>query len=480
VQFFVSAVGLGLMTVVLESLLSAYFFDHKVPTRLLSHLGLAAAIVLGVYLTLRLGDLAVRGVLLAELNGSWQSYLFVFELAVSAIVPMVLLLFRRVRSSVAGLGVCAGLTVFGMVLHRIDVCIIAFDRPAGMSYFPSWMEIAVSVGIVAGGVLIFLFFVERFNVFEEGAATAPTTAPSYDPATLHALLPNELAAPRRYSLAAVGAAAVAILFVPLQGAQPLPTSVSPARSATGWAAPREEGKGRVLALAHPAATTPADWETRPLLIIDGNRDGTLVLFDHDGHAARMGGESSCVMCHHLSLPLDQNSSCCECHRDMYEPTPLFDHASHVAQVAAGRPEEAGRTTGLADTGSASEQPLRHGEARETTSGGNNNCAQCHTSYADVKNVECSTACAECHESPVVANSIIEPPHENWAPAASYQQAMHQLCITCHERALAESPEQLAPALDRCDYCHDTDRLPELEGMAPGRMTRDETKKKRGM
>jgi hypothetical protein len=51
--------------------------------------------------------------------------------------------------------------------------------------------------------------------------------------------------------------------------------------------------------------------------------------------------------------------------------------------------------------------------------------------------------------------------------------MHQLCITCHQKCLTESPEQLSNKLDRCDYCHDEDRLPELELMLPGRAAKDE-------
>ena len=58
--FFVSAIGLGLMTVVLESLFSNYFLGHKLHRREISGLGLAAAFVLGLYVFLRVGDLAVR------------------------------------------------------------------------------------------------------------------------------------------------------------------------------------------------------------------------------------------------------------------------------------------------------------------------------------------------------------------------------------------------------------------------------------
>ena len=68
VLFFVSAVALGLMTVVLESLFSNYFLGHKVHRREIGGLGLAASLVLWIYLALRMGDLVVRGVLPGALD----------------------------------------------------------------------------------------------------------------------------------------------------------------------------------------------------------------------------------------------------------------------------------------------------------------------------------------------------------------------------------------------------------------------------
>lgn len=435
VLFFVSAVGLGLMTVVLESLLSAFFLRHKVHTNLLSGLGMASAGVLALYVALRLGDLVYQEVLFAAFDGSWQSFLFWFELAVSAIFPLALLLFRKVRSSVVGMAVCASLTVFGMVLYRIDVCIVAFARPEGLAYFPSWMEIAVSLGIVSGAALVFIFFVQRLKVYEDVATTLISPKPSYDPATLHGLLPSDLAAPRRYSLVAITAAAVTVAFLPMRGAEPVGTRVFPPRSVEGLSRARSDGPGQTLVLANSEDAASGGTTRMPLLMIDGNRDGTMVLFDHAGHAERAGGDSYCVVCHHLNMPLEQGSSCYECHRDMYERTSIFNHAAHVAKLD-----------------------------------GNESCTECHGDYAEVKNYETATACSECHEAPAVTNPIIEVADSSWHQAKSYMEAMHGLCMACHQKSVVESPERYSSALDRCDNCHDEDLALELDLMAPRRAT----------
>jgi hypothetical protein len=90
-------------------------------------------------------------------------------------------------------------------------------------------------------------------------------------------------------------------------------------------------------------------------------------------------------------------------------------------------------------------------------------------------MERATACAECHEYQAIENPIIEPPGERWGAAASYEGAMHELCISCHQKCLTESPEKYSSTLDRCDCCHDTDRLTELELMLPGRAKKDKVR-----
>jgi hypothetical protein len=297
------------------------------------------------------------------------------------------------------------------------------------------MEVAVSLGIIAGGTLIFLFLVERFNVYgDEDVAPVPERR-DYDPASLRGLLPASLAGPRQYTLAAAVAAAITFLFLPVGGLEPEATPVSRPRSVDGISMVRGDSVGMRLTLA--VGYVPGDVAHRRLLTIDGNRDGTVVLFDHDDHADRLGADTSCGTCHHLNMPYDRSTSCFECHRDMYEPTSLFDHASHVHSVAQS-----------------------------------NGCVECHASDRPIKSYETATACAECHESQSVRGPIIEPPGERWGDAVGYMDAMHGLCVTCHERNVQDSPERYSAELDECAYCHATDRGRQLLELTPRRSIAD--------
>jgi hypothetical protein len=295
------------------------------------------------------------------------------------------------------------------------------------------MELAVSVGIISAAVLVFIFFVEHLRVYEHPVDVA-MARPSYDPATLHALMPAALAAPRRYSLALIVAAAVAVALLPQRavlGTKPLATPVLAPRTIEGLALEREGGVGTLLRFPDDAQAALPAVPLTPLLMIDGNRDGRLVLFDHEGHEDRLGGEDSCAECHHMNLPLDRASSCYECHRDMYEPTQTFDHALHVQKTD-----------------------------------GNDGCVQCHDDAAEVKTFETATACMDCHAETLMSGPTIEAPEDRWNEAVGYMEAMHELCIRCHERRAVEEPEDFPAVMQECRGCHDADHPQRLDRLTP--------------
>ncbi len=439
VLFYVSAIGLGLMMVTLESLVSAWLFNHRLRMNLLAGLGRAACVVLFLYVGVRLVDLAVRGVLLAGFDGSGMSFLFWFELAVSALIPATLLAFRRVRQSMEGMTVACVLSVLGIIGYRFDVCLVAFQRPEGMPYFPTWMEFAVSIGIVAGAALVFIFFVEHLKVYPDADTTAAEGVAGerrvYDPRSMWGLLPERLAAPRRYTLALIAGAAVAVAFLPgdaLFGPKPSSAPVAPSRTVEGLFQANADGFSHTIAIEDAGPPPAADTERISLIVIDGNRDGRLVLFPHDAHARILGGEGSCGTCHHQSLPFDRNTPCTACHRDMYSSTDIFDHSSHIAAT-----------------------------------GGNQGCRRCHQDADRVKSRETATPCEQCHVAILAGGEFIEPPSGTAAGyAAGYADAMHGLCIKCHEAIIHEDPHTYPASFAGCLNCHrDTDDSP-LRRMPP--------------
>jgi hypothetical protein len=170
-----------------------------------------------------------------------------------------------------------------------------------------------------------------------------------------------------------------------------------------------------------------DSRTFLALMIDGNRDGDYVLFDHEAHIERRGGRNngSCIQCHHMQKPYEEVSECSGCHSDMYLPVDIFVHSFHVEHT-----------------------------------NGNDGCIECHTDPLATKVRENVKPCSECHETMRPEGTLVDIPEAQQATlAASYMDALHTSCMGCHEEELeniADPPEDFT----NCTNCHRD--LPRLE------------------
>jgi len=168
--FLVSAVGLGLSMVIVESVTAGWLYDHTPDRKLLAGLGKAASYVIGLYLIIRFADLLISGRIKSLFEGSWESFLFIFEILVSAFIPIILFSIKSIRERISGVATAASFVVFGFVLNRINVSGLSTITVTGTNYVPSWMELAISAGVVASACYAFLFFVEHFSVYEKSLA----------------------------------------------------------------------------------------------------------------------------------------------------------------------------------------------------------------------------------------------------------------------------------------------------------------------
>ena len=163
VFFFISAVGTGMAIVIFESNLSARAFGLEIEMPLLAALG---KVVLGVYGILRLQDLWRRGALVHLREPSTETALFVLEIVLGILIPLPLLLLRRVREDREGLFAAAVLVITGFLLNRLNVSITGLEYSAHAHYFPKWTEVAVTLSMVGTMFLCFALAVRYFNVFE--------------------------------------------------------------------------------------------------------------------------------------------------------------------------------------------------------------------------------------------------------------------------------------------------------------------------
>ncbi|MGD0325443.1 MAG: NrfD/PsrC family molybdoenzyme membrane anchor subunit [Terriglobia bacterium] len=164
--FFISAVATGMAIVIFESNLSARAFGREIEMPLLAALGRAMAGVLIVYGILRLQDLWKRGALVHLREPSTETFLFVLEIVLGLLIPLSLLLIRRVREDREGLFAAAVLVITGFLLNRLNVSITGLEYSAHAHYFPKWTEVAVTLSMVGTMFLCFALAVRYLNVFE--------------------------------------------------------------------------------------------------------------------------------------------------------------------------------------------------------------------------------------------------------------------------------------------------------------------------
>ncbi|MEW6200874.1 MAG: NrfD/PsrC family molybdoenzyme membrane anchor subunit [bacterium] len=394
VLFFVSAVALGMMMVTLESNISSYLYEHKPQTNILKGLCSAARYVFLLYLVLKVGDLAVRGVLPKIFEFSWQSYLFMFELALSAVIPAVLLFIPSVRSTIKGQLWCASLAVAGIILNRINVSGLSMIGTTRTDYFPSWTELTISIGIVSAAALAFFFIMENFPVHEEKddkeiagdekgeeLEVVRFALPPFDHSTEVWLGDFPADARRRYSGAFIIAAVLAFTLLPKSAIHGMQSAVvTPVYKALGG----------------------------DTLKINGNRNNNIVVFNHAKHEKDTGEKKGCIKCHHISKPNDENTPCFECHSDMFQKSSIFNHTYHQKKLK-----------------------------------GNASCKECHKN--DELKINVSRPCYDCHKE-----MFAELPAAVYALASAYKDAMHGNCIPCHkDESLKKGKKELAI----CSTCH---------------------------
>ena len=71
------------------------------------------------------------------------------------------------------------LVVLGMIFNRLNVGVTAFQLGTGVQYTPSWMEFAVSLGLIGIGFALFGTAVRYLPVFPQGPMNEPKPTDPY-------------------------------------------------------------------------------------------------------------------------------------------------------------------------------------------------------------------------------------------------------------------------------------------------------------
>ena len=177
VFFFLSAIAAGLAMTIFESFMSQRAFGKRLEPPILQGLARASVVVLMLYAVWKVEDLAARGNLALVFKVTPESVLFWGEMSLGVLLPLALYALPRVRRSESGLFFASVLTIIGFVINRLNVAVTGMTASSGVHYVPSWMELVVTLSIVAVGFVLFGLAVKHLPVFpheapSDGAETA--------------------------------------------------------------------------------------------------------------------------------------------------------------------------------------------------------------------------------------------------------------------------------------------------------------------
>jgi len=163
--FFVSAVAAGVAMVIVESTLSAWYFGREIEVALLRDVGHVLCWALFGTLALRGLDIVLRGIGTELLVLTPQSVAFWIEVQAGLIIPLAILLTPDFADSARWLFWASLMVIVGLLINRLNVAVVGITSTYGETYYPHWMEIAITAGIVAAGVLAYIFVCRNFPVF---------------------------------------------------------------------------------------------------------------------------------------------------------------------------------------------------------------------------------------------------------------------------------------------------------------------------
>jgi len=177
IMFFVSSIFAGLSMVIFEGSISHKVFsdqisekNHKAHNRILHGLSKICAVALFAYFTLNVLVFVheKRWGLLNSPLGYW----YLTEMIGFVLLPMVLFFISYRKQNILLIRIASLVTMIGIIINRLNVTVIGFKWDAAQHYYPSWMEITVTLAVIFTEIWIFRWIITRMPVLRDSPAWA--------------------------------------------------------------------------------------------------------------------------------------------------------------------------------------------------------------------------------------------------------------------------------------------------------------------
>lgn len=166
VLFYLQAVftGLGVSAVAINLIWRAKGIPND--RVLFRRIGQAMSLNLALYLAVRIGDWMGSGKVPLLLNPDVFGLLAWFEIGIGVLLPL-MILFSKLVSHSEGPFWAGIFVLIGTFINRLVVSWIGLAEPSPVPYSPTWIEIMITVGMIAGGFLLYGVVVRFFRLLPE-------------------------------------------------------------------------------------------------------------------------------------------------------------------------------------------------------------------------------------------------------------------------------------------------------------------------
>jgi Ni/Fe-hydrogenase subunit HybB-like protein len=164
--FLVSSMAAGISTIIIGSYVSIWMFKQTLSEKVLEKLGSFVPWIFSLYLLMKIGDLILGNKLGLLFTSGILSVLYIAELLLT-LAAIIWFSVKKLRATRKNALNGALIVAAGIILNRFDVTWFAMKSIDGVSYFPSFIEVALLVGVTAGLIVVFAVVAHFFPLFSE-------------------------------------------------------------------------------------------------------------------------------------------------------------------------------------------------------------------------------------------------------------------------------------------------------------------------
>lgn len=172
ILFFVSSIFAGISMIIFEGTISHRVFKDKIDPKhhaafdeIIFGLARGAAIAMFVYYFFK-ALLFVHGRQWSLVTDFWGAW-YLIEVIGLVLIPCFMFAYGARNRSLGIIRTAAVLTLIGIVVNRLNISIIAFNWNVPNHYYPSWMEVVITLMVVFAEIWVFRWVVSRMPVYEK-------------------------------------------------------------------------------------------------------------------------------------------------------------------------------------------------------------------------------------------------------------------------------------------------------------------------